>query len=254
MARGRPDGDAARRPVAGEPRQPARGRQEREALVVRQPARTAAWSEKLQAHLYPPEHPYHHPTIGSMEDLDAASVEDVLGLLPDLLRAEQRGPVDRRRRRSGRRPGPGSSATSARSRPTRRSRRCGDTSLPPTLGGERREIVEDRVPLPRIYFGLPRPGARRRAARRARRGRPRSSPAARAAGSIAGSSATSGSPRTSSGSASGFVAGRLDLRRAGRPSGPASPIDRRRDGRSSRSSSGSGASRSPTTSSRGRRR
>ena len=36
-----------------------------------------SWSEKLQAHLYPPEHPYHHPTIGSMEDLDAASVEDV---------------------------------------------------------------------------------------------------------------------------------------------------------------------------------
>ena len=33
--------------------------------------------EKLQAHLYPPEHPYHHPTIGSMDDLDAASLEDV---------------------------------------------------------------------------------------------------------------------------------------------------------------------------------
>ena len=27
--------------------------------------------------LFPPEHPYHHPTIGSMEDLDAASLEDV---------------------------------------------------------------------------------------------------------------------------------------------------------------------------------
>ena len=36
-----------------------------------------SWYEKLQGHLYPPEHPYHHPTIGSMEDLDAASVEDV---------------------------------------------------------------------------------------------------------------------------------------------------------------------------------
>jgi zinc protease len=35
------------------------------------------WSHKLQAHLFPPDHPYHHPTIGSMEDLDAASVEDV---------------------------------------------------------------------------------------------------------------------------------------------------------------------------------
>ncbi len=46
-----------------------------------------SWNEKLQAHLFPPEHPYHHPTIGSMEDLDAASVEDVGGLLPNLLRA-----------------------------------------------------------------------------------------------------------------------------------------------------------------------
>src|SRR5688500_11806768 len=35
------------------------------------------WQEKLQAHLYPPEHPYHHSTIGSMEDLDAASIDDV---------------------------------------------------------------------------------------------------------------------------------------------------------------------------------
>src|SRR3990170_7548280 len=35
------------------------------------------WQEKLQAHLYPPEHPYHHSTIGSMDDLDAASLDDV---------------------------------------------------------------------------------------------------------------------------------------------------------------------------------
>ena len=27
----------------------------------------------------PTDHPYHHPTIGSMEDLDAASIEDVSG-------------------------------------------------------------------------------------------------------------------------------------------------------------------------------
>jgi predicted Zn-dependent peptidase len=30
----------------------------------------------------------------------------------------------------------------------------GDLSLPPTLGGERRETVVDRVPLPRVYFGF----------------------------------------------------------------------------------------------------
>jgi len=29
-----------------------------------------------------------------------------------------------------------------------------DMSLPPTLGAERREVVPDRVPLPRVYFGF----------------------------------------------------------------------------------------------------
>ena len=35
------------------------------------------WNEKLLGHLFPEEHPYHHPTIGSMADLDAASLDDV---------------------------------------------------------------------------------------------------------------------------------------------------------------------------------
>ena len=35
------------------------------------------WDERLQALMYPAEHPYHHSVIGSMEDLDAASLEDV---------------------------------------------------------------------------------------------------------------------------------------------------------------------------------
>jgi len=32
---------------------------------------------EVYAATFPPGHPYHHPTIGSMEDLDAASLEDV---------------------------------------------------------------------------------------------------------------------------------------------------------------------------------
>jgi predicted Zn-dependent peptidase len=32
---------------------------------------------EVYAAVFPPDHPYHHPTIGSMEDLDAASLEDV---------------------------------------------------------------------------------------------------------------------------------------------------------------------------------
>jgi zinc protease len=33
--------------------------------------------DKIRAGLYPPDHPYRHSVIGSMEDLDAASLEDV---------------------------------------------------------------------------------------------------------------------------------------------------------------------------------
>jgi zinc protease len=35
-------------------------------------------SEMIRANLYPPEHPYHWTTIGSMDDLSAASFEDVV--------------------------------------------------------------------------------------------------------------------------------------------------------------------------------
>ncbi len=35
------------------------------------------WDERMQALVYPEGHPYHHPTIGSMEDLTAASLDDV---------------------------------------------------------------------------------------------------------------------------------------------------------------------------------
>jgi len=35
------------------------------------------WSERLQVLMYPEDHPYRHTVIGSMEDLDAASLGDV---------------------------------------------------------------------------------------------------------------------------------------------------------------------------------
>jgi zinc protease len=35
------------------------------------------WAERLQGMVYPPEHPYHHTVIGSMEDIQAATLEDV---------------------------------------------------------------------------------------------------------------------------------------------------------------------------------
>lgn len=36
-----------------------------------------SWWERLPALVFPPGHPYHHSLIGSMEDLDAASLDDV---------------------------------------------------------------------------------------------------------------------------------------------------------------------------------
>ena len=48
---------------------------ERRWSVDNQPYGT--WWERLPALCYPPEHPFHHSLIGSMEDLDAASLDDV---------------------------------------------------------------------------------------------------------------------------------------------------------------------------------
>ena len=112
-----------------------------------------SWNEKLLAHLFPEEHPYHHPTIGSMEDLDAASLDDVkaffatwyapnnavLSVVGDVDRAQVRPWADKYF-------GPIPANASIP--------RLGDLSVPDVLGEERRETVEDNVPLPRIYFGF----------------------------------------------------------------------------------------------------
>ncbi|MGA3056811.1 MAG: pitrilysin family protein [Candidatus Limnocylindrales bacterium] len=111
------------------------------------------WFHRLQAHLFPPEHPYHHPTIGSMADLDAASLEDVaaffrtyyvpnnavLSVVGDVEPAQARAWVERYF-------GP---IPANRAIPP-----LADMSLPPVLGGESREVVQDRVPLPRHFFGF----------------------------------------------------------------------------------------------------
>ncbi|HYM83877.1 MAG TPA: pitrilysin family protein [Candidatus Dormibacteraeota bacterium] len=110
------------------------------------------WNEKLQAHLFPPTHPYHHPTIGSMEDLDAASLDDVrrffqtyyapnnavLAVVGDCDDGQVRAWADRYF---------GAIPANPDIPP------LGDLSLPPTLGAEVREVVHDRVPLPRVYVG-----------------------------------------------------------------------------------------------------
>ena len=222
LARGGPDGDAARRAQPGEPRQPARGREEREALELRQPA-VRDWNEKLQAHLFPPEHPYHHPTIGSMEDLDAASLDDVKAFFRTYYAPNNAVLSRRRRRRSGRGPRVGARyfggiPANPDIPPLPRPVAAADRSA-----SESRETVQDQVPLPRVYFGFRAPVFGDPPARRARPRRPAAGRAARAAGSTGGSCATSGSPRTSRCSRSGSSAARRS-RPAGRRSGRASTI------------------------------
>lgn len=113
-----------------------------------------SWVEKVLAGLYPVGHPYHHSTIGSMADLDAASPEDVtaffrlhyapnnavLSIVGDVDPAQARIWVERY---FG--PIPANPALPVE---------LPDMALPPTLGGEIREVVEDHVPLPRIIWGF----------------------------------------------------------------------------------------------------
>ena len=111
------------------------------------------WSNKLQAHLFPPEHPYHHPTIGSMEDLDAASLEDVAAFFrtyyaPNNAVLAIAGDVDPAQARAWVERYFGGIAANPKIPP------LGDMTVPAILGAESREIVEDQVPLPRHYFGF----------------------------------------------------------------------------------------------------
>ena len=55
--------------------------------------------EKLMAAVFPPGHPYHHTPIGSMDGPRRGQPGRRAGLLPHLVRAQQRGPHGGRRRR-----------------------------------------------------------------------------------------------------------------------------------------------------------
>ena len=124
---------------------------ERRWSVDNQPYGT--WWERLPALTYPPEHPFHHSLIGSMEDLDAASLDDVAGFFAtyytpdnavltvagDFDPAEARALIERYfgpiPRGAGKPPLP-------------------DMSLPPKFGGWQRQTVEDDVMLPRLFLAF----------------------------------------------------------------------------------------------------
>ena len=109
------------------------------------------WDERLQALMYPPEHPYHHSVIGSMEDLDAASLADVeaffrtyyapnnavLSVVGDFDDAHARAAIEQYFGSIP--PGPPIPPIP------------GVSELPPILGEEIRVRVEQDISLPRVY-------------------------------------------------------------------------------------------------------
>ena len=108
--------------------------------------------ERTMAAVFPPEHPYHHTPIGSMDDLDAASLEDVrdffrtyyvpnnavLSIVGDVEPDEALASAARYFESIA--PGPVPP--------------LGDLSLAAHIGQEVRETVEDAVPLVRVHFGF----------------------------------------------------------------------------------------------------
>ena len=146
------------------------------------------------AAVFPVEHPYHHTPIGSMEDLNAASVEDVITFFkswyaPNNAVLSIVGDVDEE------------AAHAAAERffgPIQANAAIVQPPLPdtaPHIGVEVREVVPDDVPLTRVHFGYRCPpfGTKAYDALEVVR---RSSPAAVAAGSTAASCVSARSPRT----------------------------------------------------------
>jgi zinc protease len=108
--------------------------------------------ERMIAAVFPPEHPYHHTPIGSMKDIDAASLEDVRAFfrtyyVPNnaVLSIVGDVDVDEAMAAALRYFGPLEPGTVPP---------LGDLSLEPWLGREVREQVEDTVPLVRVHFGF----------------------------------------------------------------------------------------------------
>jgi predicted Zn-dependent peptidase len=112
-----------------------------------------SWMEKLPALCFPEEHPFNHSLMGSMEDLTAASLDDVrqffatyytpdnavLSVTGDFDRAEAKRLIEQHfggiPRGNGKPPLP-------------------SMTLPPVFGQWKREVVPDNVALPRLFLAF----------------------------------------------------------------------------------------------------
>jgi predicted Zn-dependent peptidase len=112
-----------------------------------------SWWERLPALCFPATHPFHHSLIGSMTDLDAASLEDIEQFFatyytPDNAVLSIAGDFDRdeAKRLVERHFGP---IPRGKGKPP-----LSDMTLPPVLGGSLREVVPDDVALPRLFLAF----------------------------------------------------------------------------------------------------
>jgi zinc protease len=124
---------------------------ERRWSVDNQPYGT--WWERLPALAFPENHPFHHSLIGSMEDLTAASLEDVRAFFAAYYRPNNAvltiaGDFDRDEAMALVRShfGPIPAGPPAPPLP--------DMSLPDVFGQWKREVVPDMAPLPRLFLAF----------------------------------------------------------------------------------------------------
>jgi predicted Zn-dependent peptidase len=124
---------------------------ERRWSVDNQPYGT--WWERLPALAFPDDHPFHHSLIGSMDDLTAASLDDirdffaayyrpnnaVLTIAGDFEKSDAMAMVQKHF-------GPIPAGPPAPPLP--------DMSLPDVFGQWKREVVPDAVPLPRLFLAF----------------------------------------------------------------------------------------------------
>ncbi len=124
---------------------------ERRWSVDNQPYGT--WWEKLPALCFPPEHPFHHSLIGSMDDLTEASLDDIKQFFatyytPDNAVLSIAGDFDPREARTLIERHFGDIARGTGKPP------LADMTVSPTFGQWKREVVEDDAMLPRLYLAF----------------------------------------------------------------------------------------------------
>ena len=111
------------------------------------------WTEKLPALCFPAEHPFHHSLMGSMEDLTAASLDDVRRFFatyytPDNAVLSIAGDFE-----------PAAARRFVEAHFGAIPRGAGkpvlpDMSLPPVFGQWKREVVPDDIMLPRLFLAF----------------------------------------------------------------------------------------------------